>query len=255
MLPPDSEQRQQQANFADDIRSNEYMAGMGDPFLTAVCDPSGCMSLETQTSMSIEPSLIQPNLFKSQDVFLEQFPFMYPPASSLQDRKEINKRSRSARSRRFSAPDSSRQSSFSPESVNDSPTPSNSTATNEISRRDAHMASEQRRRAVMNDSFERLRQLLPPSEYRKPSKANILQATVGYIESLQRSVRNLVHKTQFLARENAILSQNMNGLTLTPMGIAMEAAMSIDGKLPLAPRNPNVVAIAPMPDKDQQEGI
>lgn len=264
MLPPDTNQWPGSARGGSG--QNEHMAGLGDPFMTEACDPKREISLPEDVSsehelMSIEPSLLQPGLFETQDFFLEHLQGVYPDVSSAQDQQERSKRTRTSGGRRFSAPDGSRRSPSSLESMSDSPVPSGSTSlgrivpTNEISRRDAHMASEQRRRAVMNDSFERLRQLLPASEYRKPSKANILQATVSYIESLQRSVRNLQNKTQFLARENAILSQQVNGMAVTPMSVAVEAALVTDGKLPLPMPmpamsvNPNMVAIAPMPDK------
>lgn len=76
-------------------------------------------------------------------------------------------------------------------------------------RRDAHMASEQRRRAIMRDSFERLQQLLPPSEYRKPSKANLLQAAVSYISYLKQQDVTLRTRLQWLAQEKAILLQQI----------------------------------------------
>ncbi|PJF16722.1 hypothetical protein PSACC_03492 [Paramicrosporidium saccamoebae] len=96
-------------------------------------------------------------------------------------------------------------------------------------RRDAHMASEQRRRADMRNCFGRLQQLLPPSEYRKPSKANLLQAAVNYIVHLKRQEKILQTKVQFLLRENAILSQQIHGTT-NPCVVAQK-----DENLPIAP--------------------
>lgn len=78
-------------------------------------------------------------------------------------------------------------------------------------RRDAHMASEQRRRAMMRQSFERLQQLLPGDEYRKPSKANLLQASVNHITRLQHQEMQLKNRILHLQREISLLRQQIHG--------------------------------------------
>lgn len=78
-------------------------------------------------------------------------------------------------------------------------------------RRDAHMASEQRRRAMMRQSFERLQQLLPGDEYRKPSKANLLQASVNHITRLQHQEAQLKNRILNLQREVSLLRQQIHG--------------------------------------------
>lgn len=118
-------------------------------------------------------------------------------------------------------------------------------ATCDLPRRDAHMASEQRRRAIMRESFERLQQLLPPSEYRKPSKANLLQAAVNYIALLKTNERGLRTRIQLLHRENAFISQQMYGSPSSPFTLASIATKqasnnnTYDGMPPLAPSAPS----------------
>lgn len=63
----------------------------------------------------------------------------------------------------------------------------------ELNKRDAHMASEQRRRAQMKDAYDTLAQLLPPEEYRKQTKANLLNASINYIRKLIKSYKLLEH--------------------------------------------------------------
>ena len=92
-------------------------------------------------------------------------------------------------------------------------TPSSSNC--DLPRRDAHMASEQRRRAIMKECYDKLAQLLPMDQYRKATKANILQASVSYIGYLQNLERALKTKIQQQARENLLLSQQLHGTALT----------------------------------------
>lgn len=106
-------------------------------------------------------------------------------------------------------------------------------------RRDAHMASEQRRRAIMRDSFERLQQLLPPSEYRKPSKANLLQAAVSYITYLKQTESTLRAKVQWLCKEKAILNHQIHGTTASFPVQATNKLVSEGGAMPpIAPAVP-----------------
>lgn len=98
------------------------------------------------------------------------------------------------------------------------------------SRREAHMASEQRRRAVMKDCFDKLQQLLPPDEYRKPNKANLLQATVSYINRLKTIEKNLRLQLTQLSRQNAILAQQLGVRPTIPY------MPESDGPAPIAPK-------------------
>lgn len=82
-------------------------------------------------------------------------------------------------------------SSNSLDSGTDSPKRSFSIQQNELNKRDAHMASEQRRRAQMKDAYDTLAQLLPPEEYRKQTKANLLNASINYIRKLIKSYKLL----------------------------------------------------------------
>jgi hypothetical protein len=117
-------------------------------------------------------------------------------------------------------------------------TPSSSNC--DLPRRDAHMASEQRRRAIMKECYDKLAQLLPMDQYRKATKANILQASVSYIGYLQNLERALKTKIQQQARENLLLSQQLHGTTLT-YGVSRRS--HDDDNPPIAPstssrRNP-----------------
>lgn len=99
---------------------------------------------------------------------------------------------------------------LSPVTSQDAPlTPS--TVGSDQPRRDAHMASEQRRRAQMKSCFETIERLLPKHEYRKSSKANTLQATVNYLKYLQEQQKAMVGKIKTLQMENAKLSQLVYG--------------------------------------------
>lgn len=106
------------------------------------------------------------------------------------------------------------------------------TTSSDSPRRDAHMASEQRRRAIMRQCFDRLERLLPPSEYRKASKANLLQAAVNYIENLQMQEKTLGARIRMLRNENAYLYQQLHG---TSSPYLAGSSKSTDGNTPIAP--------------------
>lgn len=125
----------------------------------------------------------------------------------------------------------------------DSASPITSTGTaigspvsNDSPRRDAHMASEQRRRAIMRECFERLQHLLPPSEYRKPSKANLLQAAVSYISHLKNAERMLRTRIQVLHHDNMLMSQQINNVMENPpLQETGQGAPPSNGHLPITP--------------------
>lgn len=123
-------------------------------------------------------------------------------------------------------------------------------------RRDAHMASEQRRRAMMRQSFERLQQLLPGDEYRKPSKANLLQASVNHITRLQHQEVQLKNRILHLQREISLLRQQIHG-TPSPFtdpnavaagNVAVGAAGRPDGS---ASKMPPIAPAIPQPHPHQ----
>lgn len=106
----------------------------------------------------------------------------------------------------------------------------------EMPKRDAHIASEQRRRAVMKDAYDRLQELLPTSEYRKPSKANLLSAAVNYIMSLQRKITVVGQQNERLRLENHMLMMQIGG-----QGAANGPSTESQGRIAPALIQPNMV--------------
>lgn len=66
----------------------------------------------------------------------------------------------------------------------------------------SHLASEQRRRALMKDCYDQLHLILPTTEYRKPSKANLLQAAVRHLQRLELTLQRVVRETHVMRMNN-----------------------------------------------------
>jgi hypothetical protein len=58
-------------------------------------------------------------------------------------------------------------------------------------RRNSHLESEKRRRIYMKDSYDKLASLLPPGQFRRHSKANILNGTCDYLLTLKTKCQEL----------------------------------------------------------------
>lgn len=189
--------------------------------------------------LGIQPSMIQPDMVKVTPRRTDRASSSSarPSTGDQPRRKSSDSSPGSAISQE--SPDRSFLRSGSP-AISSHGTPS-STMSIDLPRRDAHMASEQRRRAVMGQCFERLKQLLPPSEYRKPSKANVLQAVVNYLERLQRQECLLRNHIQGLQQENALLKHQANGSAI-PFGMSgsslgtQSRGSTLDNHPPIAPR-------------------
>ena len=58
-------------------------------------------------------------------------------------------------------------------------------------RRNSHLESEKRRRIYMKESYDKLASMLPPGQFRRHSKANILNGTCDYLVTLKTKCQQL----------------------------------------------------------------
>lgn len=70
-------------------------------------------------------------------------------------------------------------------------------------RRQIHIASEQKRRAMIKDGFAELENEIPDAKGKKWSKAQKLMKGVEYIQFLKRQHQELLHQIERLRDENA----------------------------------------------------
>lgn len=69
--------------------------------------------------------------------------------------------------------------------------------------------SEQRRRMMMTHCFKRIDNLIPDNGMKRKSKASILEATVYYLENIQRSEAHLKRQIAHLHAENVAMSEKI----------------------------------------------
>lgn len=86
----------------------------------------------------------------------------------------------------------------------------------------------------MKKSFDKLQELLPTNEYRRPNKANLLQAAVSYIIKLRQIENSLRMQNAHLSHQYAILAQQL-GVTLTTPQLVKEP----EGNLAMALKLPS----------------
>ncbi len=84
-------------------------------------------------------------------------------------------------------------------------------------RKHSHLLSEKRRRVQMRECFNRLCEVLPVNQSRRPSKASLLQAALVYISNAQRQEAFLKGRLNMLHQGNIMLQAQLN---------EMKAAMS-----------------------------
>lgn len=97
----------------------------------------------------------------------------------------------------------------------------------DLPKRDAHMASEQRRRAQMKEAYDGLAKLLPIEEYRKQTKSNLLNAAVRHISKLHEKLHKLAHKNTLLTGEIQRLAQQLHQMQTAGHGGIHQTAPQI----------------------------